>query len=441
MTVKVRLVILNLIALLALLLIAAGPTAQSGVGFRGWVSCITVDDSANCIDVLGRKIDLDLDGDTSITADTDDQIDIEIGGADEFIFTAGILDIGNGTLGRIDLDSDNDTSIRSSADDQIDIEVGGADQFILKSPPTPAGVGLTTPLFEFVATSPVYTTGTNIMSGINIDYAIGNATGGTNNVYGILIDAITDDPQVVETAVSIGDEWDIAIDTGLPIVASAMQWFDDFIGDEVRGQYTEASGTDGQAVQAIVEEQFGVYQLTSGDAGVNTAGDAEQVSLSRNWHADQGALVFEIRLHIDTAITTVELCVGLTDNVALELPFTNASDTITAVATDAVAFCFDTNATTTEWWALGVANTTKATGNAATGTAPVADTYQTLRIEIDDGGSDCRFYIDGTLVGTLTANCVTVTVALAPVVVISSAQTAESSVVDVDYLLVGAARD
>jgi hypothetical protein len=304
-----------------------------------------------------------------------------------------------------------------------------------------ADSGTTNETLEVAFTSPVDTTGTQSHNALTVDLAIGNSTAGTNTVTALQIDAITDDPQVVEKAINIGDEWDYAIDTGLPIVASAMYWFDDFIGDTVLAQYTEASGTDGQAVQTIVEEQFGVYQLTSGDAGVNTAGDGEQVSLSLEWQADQGALVFETRLHIDGAIANTELCVGLTDNVALELPFTNSADTITAVADDAVAFCYDTNATTDEWWALGVDSTTKATGNAATGTAPVADVYQTLRIEIDDGGADCRFYIDGTLAGTLTANCVTPTVALAPVVVISSAQTAASSVVDVDYILVGAARD
>lgn len=40
------------------------------------------------IDANGQKIDLDADADTSITADTDDQIDIEIAGADDFQFTA-----------------------------------------------------------------------------------------------------------------------------------------------------------------------------------------------------------------------------------------------------------------------------------------------------------------------------------------------------------------
>ena len=355
-----------------------------------------------------------------------------------------VLNPGSGALDldgkQLLLDVDADTSLTADTDDQIDIEIGGSNQVVLRAVAA-ATSNTTNEYTEIAFSSPADITSTNIHNAFTIDLTIGNSTAGTNTVRAIQIDAIVDDPQVVEVAINIGDEWDYAIDTGLPIVASAMYWFDDFIGDTVLAQYTEASGTDAEAVQTIVEEQFGVYQLTSGNAGVNTAGDAEQISLSLEWQADQGALVFEIRLHLDTAITTVELCVGLTDTVALELPFTNATDTITSVASDAVAFCFDTNATTQEWFVLGVAGDTDATGNGASGTAPVADIYQTLRIEIDDGGADCRFYIDGVLVGTLTANCITTTVALAPVIVISSAQTATSHVVDVDYLLVGAARD
>ena len=40
------------------------------------------------IDIEGTELILDVDGDTSITADTDDQIDIKIAGADDFQFTA-----------------------------------------------------------------------------------------------------------------------------------------------------------------------------------------------------------------------------------------------------------------------------------------------------------------------------------------------------------------
>lgn len=294
---------------------------------------------------------------------------------------------------------------------------------------------------EVVFTSPIDTAGTNTHNAVTIDLAIGNSTAGTNNVVGIQIDAIVDDPQVVETAFKIGDEWDVAIDTALPIVGTAVTWMDDFLGDTVLAQYTEVSGSDAEAVQAIQEEQFGVYQLTSGDVG-NTAADLEAVYLSLEWQADQGALIYEVRLHLDTAITTVEVCAGFTDDVStVELPFTNSADTVTAVADDAVMFCFDTGSTTVEWFVNGAAAGTEATGIAAAGVAPAQDVYQTLRIEIDDGGADCRFYIDGTLVGTLTANCVTNTDLLAPGVVISSGGAVASHVLDVDYMYAAAARD
>ena len=255
------------------------------------------------------------------------------------------------------------------------------------------------------------------------------------------IAAITDAPLTSEKAIVIGDEWDIALDTVSPIVGTAVTHMDDFLGDTVLALYTEVSGTDAEAVQAIQEEQFGAYQLTSGDVG-NTAADLEAFYLSLEWQADQGSLIYETRLHLDTAITTVEVCAGFTDDVTtVELPFTNASDTVTAVADDAVMFCFDTGSTTVEWFVNGAAGGTEATGIAATGVAPAQDVYQTLRIEIDDGGADCRFYIDGALVGTLTANCITNTDLLAPGIVISSGGASASHVVDVDYMFAAAARD
>ena len=47
--------------------------------------------------MAGFKLDLDSDGDTSITADTDDQIDIEIAGADDFQFTANRFTVLSGS--------------------------------------------------------------------------------------------------------------------------------------------------------------------------------------------------------------------------------------------------------------------------------------------------------------------------------------------------------
>ena len=50
----------------------------------------------------GSELVLDLDGDTSITADTDDQIDIKIAGADDFKFTANNFNVLSGSTLTID---------------------------------------------------------------------------------------------------------------------------------------------------------------------------------------------------------------------------------------------------------------------------------------------------------------------------------------------------
>ena len=48
-------------------------------------------------DLQGAKLTLDANANTSITADTDDQIDIEIAGADDFQFTANTFTIPSGS--------------------------------------------------------------------------------------------------------------------------------------------------------------------------------------------------------------------------------------------------------------------------------------------------------------------------------------------------------
>jgi hypothetical protein len=89
---------------------------------------------ASMFDAQGKEIILDADADTSITADTDDQIDIKIAGADDFQFTANkfLVQTGsnidmNGT--ELILDADADTSITADTDDQIDIKIAGFDDF------------------------------------------------------------------------------------------------------------------------------------------------------------------------------------------------------------------------------------------------------------------------------------------------------------------------
>ena len=53
--------------------------------------------SAGALDLNGAVLTVDADGDTTITADTDDQIDIAIAGADDFQFTANTFTIPSGS--------------------------------------------------------------------------------------------------------------------------------------------------------------------------------------------------------------------------------------------------------------------------------------------------------------------------------------------------------
>lgn len=338
---------------------------------------------------------------------------------------------------RFDLDTDTDSSIRASADDTVILELGGADIWTWNDPAAAAASG---DLLDTTATLTIMD-GSDVQIGWDVNITGADHTGTGNTITGIDLGFATGDAQSASTAFVIGSTWDLGIDTDAPIFSSAVQWYDDFLGDLVLGQYTEISGADAQAVQAIVEEQFGVYQLTSGDVGDTPANDLEAITLSLEWQGDQGSLIFETRIHIDTAVTTAAVCAGLSDDVAtVEMPAVISVATITTNATDGVFFCYDTDATTDEWYFISVDSDTDGTGTAITGTAPVADTYQVLRIEVDTAGAVCRGYIDGTLSITITAGCLTSTVALAPWVGIDS-HTAASRILDIDYIYTAAQRN
>ena len=68
------------------------------VNYRGEV----ISSSTESWDVNGSELILDVDGDTSIHANTDDQIDIQISGADDFRFSANTLNVLSGSTLSID---------------------------------------------------------------------------------------------------------------------------------------------------------------------------------------------------------------------------------------------------------------------------------------------------------------------------------------------------
>ena len=286
--------------------------------------------------------------------------------------------------------------------------------------------------------------GSDSSIGIDVNLTGANATGTDNKIYGADLGLTTADADVTEVALLANDaDWDYAIDTGdTPNIFTSQTWWLDFMGDTVPAEIAEVSGSDPQAVQAMSVEQFGVYQVTSGDDGANCAADCEGFSSGLVYQADQGSLVFQARLHIDTAITNDIICFGFSDSASLEMPATiGGSDTVTRVADDVLAFCYDDAADTDEWFAIGYDATVASTGvGVALGVAPTATVYQVFRIEVDAAGEIARFYIDGTLVDTVTANAITITDPLAAFFMIDT-NAAASQVVDIDYIFASAQRN
>lgn len=224
---------------------------------------------------------------------------------------------------------------------------------------------------------------------------------------------------------------------------AAFELFDDFLYrviDETTTSWILNKGSDGAAADPAVDiQERGAIVLTTGTGDGTTAADGSQIICAIPVQADSGGLVVEARLHINTAITNVAVNFGLTDVTTLEEPFSNAADVITSNATDAACFVYDSDATTKTWWMCAVDSDADDSGDATSGTAPVADTYQTLRIEVSANGNSIKFYIDGTLVGTLSDAGITPSVNLYATVIACGDGTA-SKTVDVDYLYVGHTR-
>jgi len=80
------------------------------------------------IDMNGTELVMDTDGNSSLTMDTNDQLDIKLGGTDRVSFTTTMVDFGGLKL---DLDAAGTTSITADTNNQIDIEINGADDFQL----------------------------------------------------------------------------------------------------------------------------------------------------------------------------------------------------------------------------------------------------------------------------------------------------------------------
>ena len=111
-------------------LLGTGSALTSGMSATATVVTLTAPVIATSLDLNGSELILDVDADTSITADSDDTIDFKIGGADIFQMTATKLDL-NGK--ELVLDADADTSITADTDDTIHFKINGDDDIIFQT--------------------------------------------------------------------------------------------------------------------------------------------------------------------------------------------------------------------------------------------------------------------------------------------------------------------
>lgn len=218
--------------------------------------------------------------------------------------------------------------------------------------------------------------------------------------------------------------------------------FDDFLDGFNTSRWLATEGTDSatSAAAILAGGIGGVLRLTTGDAGTGYAADAEQITQNHlMWQASEGRLAIEVKIAL-SQITEAYAFIGFTDTIALEAPITSAgaADTLTTNASDAVGWMFDTRMSTDNWWLTGVKADVDATAQNS-GFAPVAATYQTLRVEVNASGV-ATFFRNGLQVGTAMSNALTAATDLTPIVTYSKLSTATSITADIDYIHVAKLR-
>lgn len=187
-----------------------------------------------------------------------------------------------------------------------------------------------------------------------------------------------------------------------------VSWFDDFQGDVVDARYSSALGSDVTgtvpAITLSTTLPGGVVVLATGDSASSINADGVQLARSEVYVASNGGVVVEYRVRL-SSITNVSAFFGFSSQpVTLGSPAAASGGTIATLDANAVGFLFDTALTTNNWWLVGVANDVDATFQDV-GAAPVANTYETLRVELAANGA-ASFFRNGRQVGLTMSGAV-----------------------------------
>lgn len=225
----------------------------------------------------------------------------------------------------------------------------------------------------------------------------------------------------------------MATDTSFGKVRS----FDDFNRKAIdtTNLWNTNADTGGTAF-AINTQANGVVRGTSD----GTDGDITNLIDNVIYRASAGGpLICEWRVALITSTADGENFIGVTDATTDETPIqVDTSDVQTDSATDAAGFCY-TGAGTANWKACSVkadSSKTPVACNKGGATTPVAATFQTFRLVINEDG-DVEFMINGIVQANIQLG-ITAGTLLAPAVAFETGGTARS--MDVDYRYVECGR-
>jgi len=221
--------------------------------------------------------------------------------------------------------------------------------------------------------------------------------------------------------------------------------FDDFVLDSDALWLTSADTGGTTAVVADGTAHLGGRLRLATDT---TDDDMNEVATGLCFQVlDTGPLVMEARIMVETGAvaTDIAITVGFNDDpteASNTLPVELAGTTFTSNSSTFAGFVYDIDATNDDWHVFSVdddADTTTAIADLrVTGKAPVADTWETLRVVLFDNGtgnpSKAEFYRNGKLEKTLASTLDRDAVLCAHIAAENRAAAAHN--LDVDYIYV-----
>lgn len=224
--------------------------------------------------------------------------------------------------------------------------------------------------------------------------------------------------------------------------ASKFRLVDDFFGTWAIGDAgpadtwstTAGSGANTQVATTVAASLNGEVTLKSSTAdGTHAQNNSTFTGINLGWKANSGGLAVEARVQLD-AITDAYLFVGFTDVISttVECPIFMNAGTQESDANDACGVIFDTDATSDFFTVGGVAATVDVTP-VVSAVAPVAGTYNVIRVEVSAAGA-VTGYIDGVSIGSVAA-AVTATTALTPAIIVGN-RGAAARIATIDYIKV-----